>query len=68
MKDWLSRWDLKVTKKSAATGVRMAKQSESHTDHLNQQPGHHSLRLSGGGWALRLSLQKSVLERELGMA
>ena len=40
--------DLKVSEKSVAAGLRTAKQSESHTDHLNHLPGHHSLRCSGG--------------------
>ena len=51
------RWrNLKVTKKSAAAGLRRAKQRESHRDHLHHCPGHHSLRCSGGGWVLRLRL------------
>ena len=56
MKDWLSQQDLKVTEKSAASGLRTAKQSESHTvnpEHLR----HHSLRCSGGGCMLRLRLR-----------
>ena len=48
---------------SAAAGLRMAKQHESHTYHLNHQPGHHSLRGLGRGWALR-----SVPGRGLGLA
>ena len=68
MKDRLSWRDLKVAEKSAAAGLRTAKQSESCTDHLTLQPGHHSLRYSGGGWALRLRLWRSVLGRELEMA
>ena len=31
-------------------------------------PGHHSLRFSGGGWALRLRLQRSVPGRRLWLA
>ena len=31
-------------------------------------PRHHSLRHSGGGWALRLRLQRSLLGRGLGLA
>jgi len=89
MKEQLSLWDLKVTEKSAAAGLRTAKQSEScgtskskntaaglrtakqsesHTNHLNHWPGHHRLRSSGRGWALRLRLQRSVLGRGLGLA
>ena len=57
------KWrELKISKKSTAAGLR-AKQSESHTDHLHHHCGHHSLRPLGGGWALRLRLWRSVLER-----
>ena len=59
-KDQLSQRDLKVAKKSTTVGLRMAKQSESHIDHLNHQPRHHSLRCLGGGWMLRLRLWRSV--------
>ena len=55
-KDQPSWQDLKVTKKITIAGLRTTKKSESCTDHMNHQPGHHSLRCSGGGWALRLSL------------
>ena len=56
------RWrDLKVTKKSTAAGLRRAKQSESRRDHLHHCSGHHNLGCWGGGWALRLRLQRSVL-------
>ena len=64
-KDQLSQRDLKVMKKSTAVGLKTAKQSESHTDHLNHRPGHHSLRCSGRGWALRLRLCRAVLGRGL---
>ena len=50
--------DLKFTKKSAAAGLRRAKQSESCTDHLYHHPGHHSLRCLGGVWVLRLRLHQ----------
>ena len=60
--------DLKVIEKSTAAGLRTAEQSESSTDHLNHWPGHHSLRCSGWGWALRLRIWRSVLERELGLS
>lgn len=68
MNDWLSWQYLRVAKKSAAAGLRTTKQSESQRDHLNHWPGQHSLRFSGGGWTLRLRLQRSVPGRELGMA
>ena len=62
------RWrDLKVTEKSAAPGLRRAKESESHTDHLNHGPRHHSLRCSGRGWVLRLRLQRSVPREKTGV-
>ena len=62
------RWrKIKVTVKSAATGLRRAKQSESCTDHLHHHPEWHSLRCLGGGWALRLRLQGSVLRRGQGV-
>ena len=39
------RWrDHKIAEKSAAAGLRRAKQNESHTDHLHHRLGHHSLR------------------------
>ena len=60
--------DLKIAEQNAATGLRTAKQSKSHTDHLNHWPGHHSLRRSGGAWVLRLRLWRSVLRRGLGLA
>ena len=66
-KHQLSLRDLKVSKKSAAAGLRIAKQSESHTDYLNLQSGHHSLRSSGRGLVLRLRFQRSVSERGLGL-
>ena len=66
-KDQPSRKDLKVAEKSAAAALRTAKQRESHTDHLHHQPGHHSLRRSGGDWALRRRLQRSVPGRGLGL-
>ena len=53
------KWrDLKVAMKSAAAGLRRAKQSEFCT--ITPFPGEHSLRHSGGGWVLRLKLQRSV--------
>ena len=57
-----------MAKKSRAAELRRGKQSESCTDHLHHHPGHHSLRCSGGDWALRLRLQRSVLGRGLGLA
>jgi len=55
--------------KSAAPGLRRAKQSEICTDHLHHCFGHHSLRHSGDSWALRPRLwRRSVLEREIGLA
>lgn len=65
-KDWLSPQDLKFSKKNAAAGLRTAKQSESCTDHLNHWPRHHNLRCSGGGWALRLRLWRSVPREDWG--
>ena len=59
--------NFKVSEKSRATGLRRAKQSESHTDHLHQCPRWHSPRRSGGGWSLRLRLQSSVRGRRLGL-
>ena len=53
--------------KSISAGMR-AKQSESHTDDQYHYWVHHSLKHSGGGWALRLQLQRSVSGRELGLA
>ena len=35
---------------------------------MHHCPGHHSLRHSGGGWALRLKLCRSVPGRGLGLA
>ena len=66
-KDQPHRRDLKVTQKSAAAGLRMEKQSDSHTDHLKPRHRHHCLRCSGGGWALRLRLWRSVPRRGLGL-
>lgn len=60
--------DLKASEKSRAAGLRRAKQRESNTDHWYHLQGHHSLRHSEGGWALRLRLQKLVLVRGLGLA
>ena len=54
--------------KSAAAGLKTAKQSESHTDHLNHRPRHHSLRHLGRDWVLRLRLQRLVQGRGLGLA
>ena len=48
-KDQPSWRGLKVTEKSAAVGLRMEKQNENHTDHLNYQPRNHSLRCFGWG-------------------
>jgi len=45
----------------------MEKQSERCTGHLNHRHRHHSLRHSGGGWALRLRLWRSVPGRGLGL-
>ena len=45
----------------------MAKQSESHTDHVNHWLRHHSLRHLDGGWALRLRFWRSVPGRGLGL-
>ena len=62
------RWrDLKVTKKSAAAGLRRAKQSESSTDHLHNCPRYHKLTCSGRGWGLGLRLQRSDPGREPGL-
>ena len=60
------RWrNLKVTEESIAFGLRRAKQSESHKDHLHHHPRPHSLRCSVGGWALRLRLwRNSKAKRE----
>ena len=63
------RWkDHKVVEKSAAAGLRRAKQSESSTDHLHHCLRHHSLRFSGGGWALRFRLWRSLTRRGLELA
>ena len=63
------RWrDLKDAQKSVAAGLRRAKQNESHTYHLYHFAGHHNLRCTGGGWALRLNLWRSVPGRGLGLA
>ena len=35
---------------------------------LHHCPGHHSLKLLGGDWALRFRLRRSVLGRGLGLA
>lgn len=35
---------------------------------MNYRPGHHSLRYSGQGWALRLRLWRLVPRRGLGLA
>ena len=56
--DQLRQRDLKVTEKSAAAGLRRAKQSENHTDHLHQCPREHSLRCSGK----RLGTETQALE------
>ena len=45
-KDQPSWRDLKVTEKSASAGLRMEKQSESHTDHLNHQ--HRDAQVGAG--------------------
>ena len=42
--------------KKSAAGLRRAKHSESHTDHLQYHPGKHSLRYLGRSWTLRLRL------------
>lgn len=55
--------DLKASEKSAAAGLRRGKQREGHTDDEYHLPGHHSLRCSESGWALRLRLWWSVLGR-----
>ena len=47
--DQLRLRDLKITKKSAAAGLRRAKLSEIHTDHQHDCPIHHSLRCLGRG-------------------
>ena len=63
------RWrDCKVAEKSTAAGLRRAKQSESHTNHLHHCPRHHSLSCLGRSWALRLRLRRSVSGRGLGLA
>ena len=63
------RWrgNLKALEKSTAAGMRKAKQRAIQTIGTTA-PGHQRLRSLGGGWALRLSLQKSVLGKGLGMA
>ena len=66
-KDQPSWRGLKVTEKSAAVGLRMEKQNESHTDHLNHWQRHHSMRRSGVGQALRLRLYRSVPGSGLGL-
>ena len=43
-RDQPRRRDHKIAEKSAAAGLRRAKQNESHTDHLYHRLGHHSLR------------------------
>ena len=62
-KDQPSQRDLKVTEKSAAASLRTEKQSERHTDHLNHLHGQQSLRILGGGWALRQALEVSPCKK-----
>ena len=59
--------DLKVTEKSAAAGLRRAKQSESHT-YLNHWPWTPQPEMLRWVLALRLRLWRSGLGRGLGLA
>ena len=61
------RGNLKASEKSAAAGLRRAKQRELHRP-LVPCPRCHSLRCLGRGWALRLSLPRSIPGRGLGLA
>ena len=63
------RWrELKASEKSAAAGLRRIKQRERATQTIaTTTPRHHSLRCLGGGWALILRLQRSILGRGLGL-
>ena len=60
--------DFKVTKKTTAAGLRRAKQSKSHTDHLHNGPRHPQPEMFGRSWALRFRFQRSVPEKGLGLA
>ena len=59
-KDQLSQRDLQDSQKSATACLRTKNKSERRRDHLNHWHRRHSLRCSGGGWALRLMLWRSV--------
>lgn len=61
------RGSLKASEKSKAAGLRREKQRESCTGDLHHRSGHHDLRHSGGSWALRLGLHRSVPGRGLGL-
>ena len=54
--------------KSATARLRREKTRENCTDHWYLWPRNHSLRHLGGGWALRLRLQRSVPGRGLRLA
>ena len=62
------RRNLKASEKSTGAKLRRAKQRVRHTDNQYHCLGHHRLRHTGRGWALRLKLQRSVLGRGLGWA
>ena len=65
-RDQLSWRELHKAEKSTAAGLISKKQRERCTDHLTlaQTPQTEML---GGGWALRLRLQRSVLGSGLGL-
>ena len=52
----------------STAGLRIEKESERCADHLNHWHRHHSLRSLGGGWVLRLRLQRSVPRSRLEFA
>ncbi len=55
-------------REKGSSGTETSKAKRERTDHLNHPPGHHCLSCSGGGWAQRLRLQRSVPGRGLGTA